>query len=132
MSSKHPRVEIIAEIGLNHNGSKSLCKQLIESAKESGSDYIKFQMRSKDLYREYDYNNEDLGTQYVLNIINKCSLSDDIMFEMFDYSKEIGIEPICTPFDIESAIKLEEYGINIRKKYGAKQSNVLKKKKLKK
>ena len=63
-------VFIIAEIGINHNGSIDLGKRLVDACKESGADCAKFQMRNlKELYRNSkDYKNEDLSSQYVLDI----------------------------------------------------------------
>ena len=49
----------------------------------------------------------DLGTQYTLNILDKYSLTDDEMFAAFDYCEELGILPMCTPWDVTSLGKLE-------------------------
>jgi N-acetylneuraminate synthase len=106
---------VIAEIGLNHNGDPILCRRLIQAAKNSGATYVKFQLRSNKLYRNSNIYNEDLSTQYIQNIISKYDLADKTLFDMFDYAKAIDIQPICTPFDIESANKLNKYGINIFK-----------------
>jgi N-acetylneuraminate synthase len=43
------RVNIIAEIGINHNGDLDLCKKLIDSAVLSGCDYVKFQKRNPEV-----------------------------------------------------------------------------------
>ena len=40
---------IIAEIGINHNGSETLARQLIDQAKEAGADAVKFQKRTVDV-----------------------------------------------------------------------------------
>ena len=40
---------IIAEIGINHNGSETLCRKLISNAKEAGADAVKFQKRTIDV-----------------------------------------------------------------------------------
>ena len=45
---------IISEIGINHNGDLEICKKLIDAAKESGCDAVKFQKRDIDLV--YDKN----------------------------------------------------------------------------
>ena len=36
-------IQIIAEAGVNHNGSMDLAKQMVKAAKEAGADYVKFQ-----------------------------------------------------------------------------------------
>ena len=48
------KIEIIAEIGVNHNGSLKKAKMLIDKAKEAGADYVKFQyFKSKLLSTNY-------------------------------------------------------------------------------
>ena len=46
--NKNKSIFITAEIGINHNGDMSICKQLIDVAKESGCDAVKFQKRDID------------------------------------------------------------------------------------
>ena len=43
------KVKVIAEIGINHNGSVELAKKLIDAAALSGCDYVKFQKRNPDV-----------------------------------------------------------------------------------
>ncbi|MFT7009294.1 MAG: sialic acid synthase SpsE/sugar phosphate isomerase/epimerase [Colwellia sp.] len=106
---------IIAEIGNNHNGSLKLAKELVDLANNSGADCVKFQMRDMASM----YNNEgndddasqDLGAQYVLDLLKRFQLSDEEFIELFDYCKEKNILALCTPFDETSADKLEKIGI---------------------
>ncbi|MFT4304532.1 MAG: N-acetylneuraminate synthase family protein [Candidatus Woesearchaeota archaeon] len=103
---------IIAEIGNNHQGDINLAKKLVDEAVKANSDCAKFQMRDlQDLYGNKNSlsEDEDLGSQYVLNLLEKFQLSDSEMFEIMDYCLERGIEPICTPFDMSSLQKLEQY-----------------------
>ena len=118
-------VLIIAEIGINHNGSFDLAKQLINHCKNAGADVAKFQMRDVDsLYRNNkDYKDEDLSSQYVLDIINKFNLPNEQMFELFDYCKNVGITPMCTPWDKTSFEALEKYGIEYYKTASADLTN---------
>ncbi|EKO08644.1 N-acetylneuraminate synthase family protein [Leptospira interrogans] len=106
---------VIAEIGNNHNGSFELAKKLVREAKLAGADCAKFQMRNLDaLYRNSGNANdaeEDLGSQYTLDLLNKFQLSDDELFRIFDYCREESLIPLCTPWDEESFFKLESYGI---------------------
>lgn len=106
---------IIAEIGNNHNGDVELAKKLVELAARSGADCAKFQMR--DMTNLYDTDNgetkssHDLGTQYTLDLLAKYNLSRDALFDIFDHCHDVGIEPLCTPWDGSSLRSLEEYGI---------------------
>ena len=108
-------VFIIAEIGNNHNGSLELAKVLVDKAVDAGADCAKFQMRNMDaLYKHTSSEGDasaDLGTQYTLDLLSKFQLSDEELFEVFDYCKEKGIIPLCTPWDEKSLFKLEEYGL---------------------
>jgi N-acetylneuraminate synthase (EC 2.5.1.56) len=106
---------IIAEIGNNHNGSVEEAKRLVDSAIASGADCVKFQMR--DLKTCYvgdmgaDSIEADLGTQYVLGLLERFQLSDQEFAEIFKYCEERSILAICTPFDLTSADKLQRLGV---------------------
>lgn len=111
----HSPTFIIAEIGINHNGSLDMAKRLIDSAILAGADCAKFQMRDLHaLYRNAGNPNdarEDLGAQYTLDLLARFQLSTDEMFAAFDYCKAQGILPLCTPWDVESLRLLEQYGM---------------------
>ncbi len=113
--SSDDSVFIIAEIGNNHQGDINLAKRLVELAAESGANCAKFQMRNLPaLYRNDGISNDasaDLGAQYTLNLLEKFQLTDAQLFEVFDYCKLIGIQPLCTPWDAESLRLLEKYGM---------------------
>lgn len=118
---------VIAEIGINHNGSLELAKKLIDEAVAAGADCAKFQMRNlSSLYRNAgDANDasEDLGSQYTLDLLSRFQLSPTEMCRAFDYCKERGILPLCTPWDLESLTLLEEYGMQAYKLASADLSN---------
>jgi sialic acid synthase SpsE/sugar phosphate isomerase/epimerase len=117
---------VIAEIGINHNGNIERGKNLIDACKFAGADCAKFQMRNiKELYRDStDYKDEDLSSQYVLDLLNKFSLDNDQLFELFDYCKEIDILPMCTPWDFSSFYALEDYGMTMYKTASADLTNL--------
>lgn len=106
---------IIAEIGNNHNGSLKLAKELIDRAVEVGAHCVKFQMRHlQTLCRNQGYANdvrEDLGSQYTLDLLNRFQLPIQDMFVAFDYCKDRGILPLCTPWDLDSLAQLEQSGL---------------------
>ncbi|WP_082083537.1 N-acetylneuraminate synthase family protein [Paenibacillus beijingensis] len=118
---------IIAEIGNNHNGSVELAKKLVDHAKAAGADCAKFQMRHMtSLYRNdgnADDASEDLGTQYTLDLLSRNQLNDEDLFAVFDYCHEVGIIPLCTPFDPTSLNKLEKYGMTAYKLASADLTN---------
>lgn len=118
---------VIAEIGINHNGSLELAKRLVDEAVRAGADCAKFQMRN--LERLYvnggDPNDarEDLGSQYVLDVLSKSQLGVESMFEVLDHCRGRGIMPLCTPWDVDSVAALETYGVDAYKIASADLTN---------
>jgi len=62
-------------------------------------------------YRETHGADEDLGAQYVLDLLMRFQLTDAELFDVFDYCKTKGILPLCTPWDLASLAALESYGM---------------------
>lgn len=117
---------IIAEIGNNHNGDARLAYQLIDLAADAGADCVKFQMRTMDaMYNTIGANesSEDLGAEYTLDLLDRFQLKDDELFEAFDYCKKRNVIPMCTPWDHESLLKLERYGMEAYKVASADLTN---------
>ncbi|MEP4740492.1 N-acetylneuraminate synthase family protein [Saccharospirillum sp.] len=113
---------IIAEIGNNHQGDLALAKKLVDLAKDSGADCAKFQLRDlASLYTDSESN--DLGAEYTKDLLSKFSLSTEEMLEVFDYCKKIGMEPLCTPWDLKSLEVLEKYGMKAYKVASADFTN---------
>ena len=97
-----PSVFVIAEIGNNHNGSMALAQQLIDAAIDAGADCVKFQLRNRDaLYRTRANGAiaEDLGAEYVQDLLNKVELSLSEHQQIRAYCKERCITYMCTPWD---------------------------------
>ncbi len=118
---------IIAEIGNNHQGDIELAKQLVDYAIEAGADCAKFQMRdTSSLYTSGASDNdlsEDLGTQYTLDLLSRFQLSNEKLFELFDYCRSKRIIPLCTPWDLKSLASLESYGLSAYKLASADFTN---------
>jgi N-acetylneuraminate synthase len=99
---------IIAEAGVNHEGSMDIAKRLVDEAKEGGADAIKFQtykaqtLASKNSPAYWDTTKEPTTSQYEL-FKKHDSFWFDEMSELKEYCDEVGIEFMSTPFDIESA-----------------------------
>lgn len=124
--SEKSKAFIIAEIGNNHNGSIELAKRLVDEAIDAGADCAKFQLRDMDyVYRKTNSfaAGEDLGAEYTLDLLKKFQLSLKEMFEVFDYCKEKGIIPLCTPWDSASLEALENYGMPAYKVASADLTN---------
>lgn len=99
---------MIAEAGVNHEGSMELAKRLIDEAKEGGADAIKFQtykadtIASKDSPSYWDTTKEPTKSQHEL--FQKYDKFWKTEFEeLKKYCDQVGIEFMSTPFDVESA-----------------------------
>ncbi len=99
---------IIAEAGVNHNGDIEIAKALIRAAKEAGADIVKFQTaKLSSLVSKFaemaKYQKENIGKEESQKeMLAKLLLSFDSFIALSDYCKEIGIQFLSTPFDIES------------------------------
>ena len=98
---------IIAELGSNHNGDMNLARKLIDAAKRTGVDCVKFQSWSKDTifskkkYQENYFLSDDYRNRedYSLEeIVKTFSISEKQLREMFEYAFESGIDCTSTPF----------------------------------
>jgi N-acetylneuraminate synthase len=105
---------IIAEIGVNHENDLSLAKRMIDEAKEGGADAVKFQsyraetLASKESPAYWDLSKESTTSQYEL-FKKHDSFWINEMKQLSDYCKEVNIEFMSTPFDMESARFLNDF-----------------------
>jgi N,N'-diacetyllegionaminate synthase len=112
---------VIAEAGVNHNGSVDLAKQLISVASKAGADYVKFQTFNSNLVvtstaKQADYQKFNTGvleSQY--SMISKLELTKENHYELIDYAKECGIKLFSTAFDMPSVKFLNELGFDLFK-----------------
>ncbi len=115
------KVLVIAEAGVNHNGSIETAKQLARTAKECGADIVKFQTAKLDsLVSKYagmaQYQKENIGKEASQKEMLKKLLLPYPEFEILaDYCREIGIQFLSTPFDLESISFLEHLGLDMWK-----------------
>lgn len=107
------RPYIIAEAGVNHEGSMDLAKRLIDEAKEGGADAIKFQsykadtIASKNSPAYWDLSKEPIDSQYKLFKKHDSFWKNE--FETLRlYCDKTNIDFLSTPFDLESATFLND------------------------
>lgn len=114
-------VLIIAEAGVNHNGSLVLAKQMIRAAKESGADIIKFQtFRAEHMISKYapkaEYQKETTdGAESQLQMVKKLELTFEEFRELKEDCKAEEIGFLSAPFDLESIACLQELGVDLWK-----------------
>ena len=119
-------VFVIAEIGNNHQGDIDMAKRLIDSAIEAGVDCVKFQLRHQaTLYRAQDSESrtEDLGVEYIQDLLNKYDLTPDEHYEIRSYCAARGIKYLCTPWDEHSVDILDSFNVSALKIASADLSN---------
>jgi len=102
------KVFIIAEAGVNHNGSLSLAKQMVDRAVESGVDAIKFQsFKTEQLVIDsapkanYQLNNTGINESQ-FQMLKKLELSQNKQQQLYNYCLEKNISFLSSPFDMES------------------------------
>lgn len=104
---------VIAEIGVNYEGSMELAKRLVQEAKMGGADAVKFQtyradtIASKDSPAYWDLNEEPTTSQHQLFKKHEGFWLEE-MRTLKAYADELNIEFLSTPFDVESAVFLDE------------------------
>jgi N-acetylneuraminate synthase len=109
------RTKICAEIGINHNGSLEIAKQLIDVAKDTGCDYVKFQKRTPDKTVPESEKNKmrdtPWGTITYLQYKHKLEFDEKEYDEIDRYCKEKNISWFASPWDIDSYRFLKKYDL---------------------
>lgn len=108
---------VIAEIGVNHNGSVDLARQLIDVAVQAGADAVKFQTFFADdlvttTAKKATYqtrNTGDGGSQHAM--LSRLELDEAQFRELFDYCVEANIDFLSTPFGPRAGDLLERIGV---------------------
>jgi N,N'-diacetyllegionaminate synthase len=112
---------IIAEVGVNHNGSIELAKKLIDVAVEAGADFVKFQtFKAEALVTQTadkaEYQKEITNTdESQFEMIKKLELDRKTHEELIDYCKTKDIQFLSTAFDHDSIELLAELNIPLFK-----------------
>lgn len=105
-------VFVIAEAGINHNGSVERAKQLIDAAAEAGADAVKFQKRNLiEVYQKKVLENPNLYEQkyqYLIPLLKEFELPDGAFVELKRYAKERGIMFLVNPWDKQSTDYIEK------------------------
>ena len=115
-------VLIIAEAGVNHNGSLELAKQLVDKAADAGVDFIKFQtFKSEKLvsksakqaeYQQRNFGKKDDGQ---LAMLKKLVLSEADHIELIAYCEQKGVKFFSTAFDLTTIDLLHSFNLGFWK-----------------
>lgn len=115
-------ITIIAEAGVNHNGSLDVAKRLVDKAAEAGVDYIKFQtFKSEKLVskaaRQAEYQQRNIGKkdESQLAMLKRLELSESDHYELIDYCKRKGVKFFSTAFDLTTIDFLNSLNLGLWK-----------------
>ncbi|WP_299127610.1 N-acetylneuraminate synthase [uncultured Winogradskyella sp.] len=116
------KVIIIAEAGVNHNGSLDNAFKLIDAAVDAGVDYVKFQsfktenlVSKKAKKANYQVKNTANDNESQFQMLKKLELSVEDHEQLIAYCKAKGIQFFSTAFDLESLKYLKDIGLEIVK-----------------
>lgn len=109
---------VIAEVGVNHNGSEELAIELVKAAKDAGADVVKFQTFNADKLateqaKQAEYQKKNIGyEESQSDMLKRLELSEESYARLSKFCDELGVEFLSTAFDAESLTFLvEEIGI---------------------
>lgn len=114
-------VLIIAEAGVNHNGSLELAKKMADVAKKAGADIVKYQTAKPELVisrfaPKAEYQKESTGSgESQLEMVKKIHFGFDAHRELKEYCDQIGIMYLSTPFDMDSIEFLKDMDMPVWK-----------------
>ena len=114
-------IQVIAEIGVNHNGNLSIAKKLIDGAKKCGANFVKFQIYNPDEITtpyakktNYQKNNyKKFSNQY--EMLKKFNLTLEQFKIIKNYCNRKKITFLASAFDIQSLDNLRKLKINYYK-----------------
>lgn len=124
------RTLIIAEAGVNHNGSLELAKKLIDVASDAGADIVKFQtFKAERLVsvnaQKAEYQKDTTGsTETQFEMIKKLELDEKIHKELISYCEKKNIKFGSTAFDLDSIDLLEKFKLGFWKIPSGEISNL--------
>jgi N,N'-diacetyllegionaminate synthase len=102
------RVFIIAEAGVNHNGSFDLAMQLVDAAQASGADAVKFQtfraerLATADAHKAAYQERTTAGSESQFEMLRRLELSEEAHKMLLKHCRQSGIQFLSSPFDLPS------------------------------
>ncbi|MDE6604104.1 MAG: N-acetylneuraminate synthase [Lachnospiraceae bacterium] len=115
------KIFIIAEAGVNHNGSLETARKMIDAAAEAGADAVKFQtFKTENLVcrnaekAAYQKTTTDAGESQ-FDMLKRLELTPDMHKELINYCHEKNIMFLSTPFDVDSLHYLVDCGLGVIK-----------------
>jgi sialic acid synthase SpsE len=123
------RAPIVAELGINHNGSEDIAHKMIDVAKACGADIVKLQRR--DLATTYQTRYLEApdtapgGLAHYLPVLKRCELPAEAYPRLQEHAERLGLGFLVTPFDEPSVDFLEGLGVKAYKVASCDATNPL-------
>jgi len=127
IGDNHP-VFVIAEIGINHNGSLEIAKKMIEGAKKAGCDAVKFQKRTPEICVPKDQWNVERDTPWgrmsYIDYRQKVEFSRDDYEKIDQFCKKLGIVWFASCWDLKAVDFIEEFNPPLYKMSSASLTDI--------
>ena len=117
---------VIPEIGINHNGSLTVAKEMVYAAYQSGARIVKHQTHIVEDEMSGAAKNVIPGNAAVsiYDIMEQAALSESDEYELMKYTESLGMEFISTPFSRAAAERLESFGVKAYKIGSGEMNNL--------
>lgn len=117
---------VIPEIGINHNGSLTVAKEMVYAAYQSGARIVKHQTHivedeMSSAAKSVIPGNADIS---IYDIMEKAALNESDEYELMKYTESLGMEFISTPFSRAAAERLERFGVKAYKIGSGEMNNL--------
>ena len=104
---------VIPEIGINHNGSLEMAKQMVDAAHRAGARLVKHQTHvvsdeMSSAAKKVIPGNANIS---IYEIMEQCALSETEEYDLMEYTKSLGMVFLSTPFSRAAADRLEKFGV---------------------
>ena len=108
---------VLAEIGINHEGSLAVAKEMVDAAKRAGAEVVKHQTHivADEMSAAAKKVIPGNATVSIYEIMDRCSLNESDEFELKKYVESKGMLFISTPFSRAAANRLEKFGVQAYK-----------------
>ena len=112
------KINIIAEIGVNHNGKFLTAIKLMQKAKKCGADSVKFQTFFTDEFCKEDAKKANYQIKQTpkklshYNMLKNLELTENEFLKLFNFAQKLNLNFISTPYDIKSVKLLKKLNIN--------------------
>ncbi len=113
ITGRSKEVLVIPEIGINHNGSLAVAKEMVDAAKRAGAALIKHQTHIcvDEMCSAAKKVIPGNSTNSIYDIMDSCALNEEEELELKNYTESLGLMFLSTPFSRAAADRLQKFGV---------------------